>query len=390
MLHALGVGLDLHAVLGRAAAGGHQDARALDLDHADAAGVHRREVVGVAERGRVDPLRPARVEDRGRPRGRGPSSPSISTSTSRRGGSSGTAWLMRALLRHRRAWSRCTADCTALAAVWPSPQIEASRITWAISSSRASSSAAGSRSCGPATSRCSASSWRTVPTRHGTHWPHDSSRKNRAIRSTMSTRSTASLNAITTPEPSVYPPARASSNVSGMSRSSGVTNPPAAPPSRIAFSVALDAARQLEHLAQRHAVIRPRRDPGAPLSRDAEQPRPGGALRCRSRRTPGPPTRRISSTLISVSTLLIPVGLPNTPALHRERRLVPRLAALALERVEQRRLLAADVGAGAPPQLDVEREPLAHHVVAEEPVAAGLRRWRAPRRAVASGYSPRM
>ena len=60
-------------------------------------------------------------------------------------------------------------------------------------------------------------------------------------------------------------------------------------------------------------------------------------------------------------------------SLHGERRLVPRLAALALDRVEQRRLLAADVGAGAPPKLDVEGEPLAHHVVAEEPVATSLR-----------------
>ena len=59
--------------------------------------------------------------------------------------------------------------------------------------------------------RCSASSWRTVPTRHGTHWPHDSSRKNAAMRSTMSRRSTVSSNTSTTPEPSVVFAARASS-----------------------------------------------------------------------------------------------------------------------------------------------------------------------------------
>src|SRR6185312_6284629 len=47
-----------------------------------------------------------------------------------------------------------------------------------------------------------------------------------------------------------------------------------------------------------------------------------------------------------------------------ERRLEARVAALALERVEQRRLLAADVGAGA--AVDPEREGV---VGAEDPLA---------------------
>ena len=47
---------------------------------------------------------------------------------------------------------------------------------------------------------------------------------------------------------------------------------------------------------------------------------------------------------------------------HRERRLVARLAAEALDRVEDRGLLAADVGAGALADLDVERETLAENV----------------------------
>src|SRR5207244_11843594 len=60
------------------------------------------------------------------------------------------------------------ADCTAPAAVWPRPQIDASRITCAISPRRAISSSRDPIVL-PWTSRCSASSWRTVPTRHGTH-----------------------------------------------------------------------------------------------------------------------------------------------------------------------------------------------------------------------------
>jgi len=50
----------------------------------------------------------------------------------------------------------------------------------------------------------------------------------------------------------------------------------------------------------------------------------------------------------------------------REGRLVARLAALTFDRVEDRRLLTADVRAGALSHLDVEREPLTEDVVAEE------------------------
>jgi hypothetical protein len=52
----------------------------------------------------------------------------------------------------------------------------------------------------------------------------------------MSTRFTVSSKTITTPEPSVTPAARESSKVRGRSSSSAVTNDPAAPPRRMAFS----------------------------------------------------------------------------------------------------------------------------------------------------------
>ena len=61
--------------------------------------------------------------------------------------------------------------------------MDASRITCATSPSISSSPASGR----PAAKRFSASSCRTVPTRHGTHWPHDSSRKNAAIRNNAGT-----------------------------------------------------------------------------------------------------------------------------------------------------------------------------------------------------------
>ena len=65
--------------------------------------------------------------------------------------------------------------------------------------------------------------------------------------------------------------------------------------------------------------------------------------------------------------------LAEQPDLGRERRLVPRLAAIALDRLEQRRLLAADIRAGADAQLDVEGEAGAEDVVAEQARRARLR-----------------
>ena len=55
----------------------------------------------------------------------------------------------------------------------------------------------------------------------------------------------------------------------------------------------------------------------------------------------------------------------------RERRLQPRHALLALEALEQRRLLAADIGAGAVVDVDVERVAV-DVVLADEPGLVGL------------------
>ena len=86
----------------------------------------------------------------------------------------------------------------------------------------------------PRTSRVISSSWRTVPTRHGTHWPQLSSRKNCAMRASTGPIGTVRSSTSTTPEPSVAPAARVSSKVSGSSRSAAPTNVPAAPPSSTA------------------------------------------------------------------------------------------------------------------------------------------------------------
>ena len=75
----------------------------------------------------------------------------------------------------------------ALDAVWPRPQIEASRMAWPISFSRLISCVTEPNGW-RATRRCSNSSWRTVPTRQGTHCPQVSSRKNAAMRSRIASQ----------------------------------------------------------------------------------------------------------------------------------------------------------------------------------------------------------
>ena len=65
------------------------------------------------------------------------------------------------------------------------------------------------------------------------------------------------------------------------------------------------------------------------------------------------------------------VGLPNRPVMRGQRRLGAHDAALALEAFEQRGLLAADIGAGADAQLDVEGETGAAHILAENAGGAG-------------------
>src|SRR5262249_47701354 len=309
--HPLGVGVHGHARLGLPRAGRHERPRPLHLHHAHPAHVHRGEVLQVAQRRRVDSLRAARLQQR-RALGdahRRPVDRDVDQPPGR--------------LQEHRAHAvslpglpirpRLTAEAGALTAVWPRPQIEASRATAAMSSSRASSRPA-EPSGAPRASRPSSSSWRTVPTRQGTHCPQDSSRKNRAVRRSRPATSTASSITSTTPDPRVAPMARTPSNVSGVSSASGPTKEPAAPPSSTARS------------------CRPPRTPPAPsitwrsVTPKSNSYRPGRSTQPhrQNSRVPvepwvpipakaGPPIRRISSTHSSVSTLLIAVGLPNRP-----------------------------------------------------------------------------
>ena len=76
--------------------------------------------------------------------------------------------------------------------------------------------------------------------------------------------------------------------------------------------------------------------------------------------------------LAKVSTLLRTVGLPHRPLTAGNGGRGPRLAAVALDGGHQRGLLAADEGAGAHADLEVEVEAGAQDVLAQQAVLARL------------------
>ncbi len=120
---------------------------------------------------------------------------------------------------------------------------------------------------------------------------------------------------------------------------------------------------------------------------EAEELRAGRLLGA-GRGERGPPSSTIVEDVDERLDVVDHRRLAEQPLDDRERRLVARLAAVALDRVEERGLLAADVGAGALADLDVEGEALAEDVVAEE-AAPRARAIAFSMRARASGYSPR-
>jgi hypothetical protein len=102
---------------------------------------------------------------------------------------------------------------------------------------------------------------------------------------------------------------------------------------------------------------------------------------------PPAPSPMIAGTLASVSTLLIIVGAPHSPARSGTGAAATGCRA-ALDRGHQRGLLAADEGAGTDPDLDVERERRAEHAAAEQLGRLAARMARSSR-SIASGYSAR-
>src|SRR5258708_1952248 len=314
--HPLGVGAHGHGGLGFPRARRHERPRSLHLHHAHPAHVHRGEVLQVAQRGRVDALPSARLQQRGAlgDAYRLPVDRDVAQSPGGLGehgahvGSYPVPPVPGPLIRRS-----LTAEAAAVTAVWPRPQIDASRATEAMSSSSASSRLA-EPSGAPRASRPSSSSWRTVPTRHGTHCPQDSSRKNRAIRCRKPVTSTVSSSTRTTPDPSVAPMARTPSNVSGVSTAPARATPPPAPPSSPARTARPPRPPPAVSITCRSVTPNSYSySPGRSTQPDRQNSRVPVESAVPISAKAGPPIRRISGTQSSVSTLLMAVGLPNRP-----------------------------------------------------------------------------
>ena len=199
------------------------------------------------------------------------------------------------------------------------------------------------------------------PSRHGVHWPHDSSREevrdvDARLRPCRTCRPSRSRTRCRGPLPTLARSSKPIFTSSSASVRTGIERPPGI------TALILPARAAARRRSRRRA--RRTRDAGLelPAGRASSRGprRPSASCRA-SRRLLGfagsggmpcfanaaPPCSTIHGTCASVSTLLIIVGQRERALDGGEGRLDARVAALALERLEHPRLLAADVGAGA-------------------------------------------
>ena len=125
------------------------------------------------------------------------------------------------------------------------------------------------------------------------------------------------------------------------------------------------SAGQVDEIAQSRAELDLVNAGPDDVAREAEEPRPARIGRTDGREGVAP----FEDDAIDVDQGLDVVddGRPvEETRLHRERRLLPRFASKALDRVEQSRLLAAYVGTLPAADLDIEREVRSEDAVAEQ------------------------
>src|SRR6266705_2694954 len=168
-----------------------------------------------------------------------------------------------------------------------------------------------------------------LPTRHGTHLPHDSLRKNRTLLRAMSSMQVPSAHTTMAPEPSIEP--------AFCSEAKSSETP-------VVDAGARDVAADPDELDAGGAVCPLRLEPLHALDEDQWHGR---------ERLDVVDDRRL---------------LPQ-PVRPGKRRLVPRLRALVLDGLEQRRLLAADVPARADEHAHVEGQVRAEDAPTEQAVA---------------------
>ncbi len=197
----------------------------------------------------------------------------------------------------------------------------------------------------PSSRRPTISARRFVPIRQGIDLPQASFEQKRVRTPTSSTRSVWSSTATTDPDPRWAPAARSDAKSYGVSSASGGSSPPDGPPMRTALSVASgrQLATELEDVAQR----RPERDLGdaVPARRpELDEDRPGAPVAADGPEGLG--TLADDPWHGGQGLDVVDDGRPvEQPALGRVRWPLLRLAALALEGLEQDRLLAEHVRA---------------------------------------------
>src|SRR5205823_5093811 len=130
--------------------------------------------------------------------------------------------------------------------------------------------------------------------------------------------------------------------------------------------------RELEELGQRRAERHLVQSWSRDVPRYAEEPRARRPFRARRRERSAPLVHDLQHVEEGLHVVHDRRHAEQTD-FDREWRLVARLAAVALDRLEERGLLTADVRTRTDPQLDVEGKSGVHHVVAEEAVRARLR-----------------
>ena len=337
MARPLGVGAHDHARPRPCASTTARAPRALDLDHAHAAGVLRRDRVAVAQRRDLRPLAAAGLEDRRAPRRPSPSRVvDRAASTALIGSLEDPELLDRRLDGVRRSLAEPADAGVAHHLGDVGEQRE-------VAVARRAGREAGERL--PPGARCRRGTARTART----------TRRGRRRRSGATGRRG---------RPSRRARARRPSRASCPRLACALDR------QRHVEVVGTDERRRPRRRAAPPAAARPARTPPASSSSSpsvtpnstsytpgrATAPETQNSLRPsilvprRRRRPPQHDRQHVDERLDVVDDR----RLAEQPDLDRERRLVARLAAVALDRVEDRRLLAADVGAGAADDRDVE------------------------------------
>ena len=211
---------------------------------------------------------------------------------------------------------------------------------------------------GPSSSRSS----RAVPSRQGVHLPHDS-----RVLKASSVRTASRTGSVVVERDDA-----ARARVDGAARDQRL----------VELARGHDAARRAAHdgrLERPAASTSRRRRPRSSVRQRAadlhlddaraaatspDRPKQLGAAAAAEAREPARrPARRSSGTANSVSTLLMTVGRPKSPDSTGNGGRGARHRAPALDRLQQRRLLAEHEAAGAAADLDLEREVGAEHAL---------------------------